>query len=86
MGCTPTVTGMSPSITPAATKVASATSASTRARLRSPRATPSRPDLAMAAVAGGINAAEARVRAAVPLVSLMYLEPDLYRADLAKPV
>ena len=45
-----------------------------------------RPDADMAAVAGGINAAEARVRAAVPLVSLMYLEPDLYRADLAKPV
>ncbi|MGI8681778.1 MAG: cation diffusion facilitator family transporter [Mycobacteriales bacterium] len=45
-----------------------------------------RPDADMADVARGINAAEARVRAAVPLVSLMYLEPDLYRADLAKPV
>ena len=38
----------------------------------------------MAEIAGGINAAEARVRDAVPVVSLMYLEPDLYRPDGAR--
>lgn len=42
------------------------------------------PDADMAQVASGINAAEQRVRAAVPLVSLMYLEPDVYRAELAE--
>ncbi len=38
----------------------------------------------MAEVARAINAAEDRVRAAVPVVSLIYLEPDLYHADLAE--
>jgi len=33
-----------------------------------------------AAVAGAINAAESRVRAAVPIASVIYLEPDLRRA------
>jgi len=42
------------------------------------------PDAEMAQVAKAINAAEDRVRAAVPTVSHMYLEPDLYRAALAE--
>lgn len=47
------------------------------------------PDADMAQVARAIDAAEERVRAAVPDVALMYLEPDLYRADrggLTEPV
>ncbi|MBO0774877.1 MAG: cation diffusion facilitator family transporter [Actinobacteria bacterium] len=41
-----------------------------------------------AAVAAGIDAAERRVRAAVPIASLIYLEPDLYQeaaADVTDP-
>ena len=34
-------------------------------------------------IVAGINAAERRVRAAVPTVGVIYLEPDIYRADLA---
>ena len=40
------------------------------------------------AVAAGIDAAEQRVRAAVPIAEMIYLEPDLYqssRADTADP-
>ena len=40
------------------------------------------------AVAAGIDAAERRVRAAVPIAEMIYLEPDLYqssRADEADP-
>jgi cation diffusion facilitator family transporter len=40
------------------------------------------------AIAAGIDAAEQRVRAAVPIAELIYLEPDLYqssRADAADP-
>ncbi|TCJ99674.1 cation diffusion facilitator family transporter [Nocardia alba] len=37
------------------------------------------PNLDIAAVAAAIDAAELRVRAAVPPASLIYLEPDLYR-------
>jgi cation diffusion facilitator family transporter len=40
------------------------------------------------AVAAGIDAAEQRVRAAVPIAEMIYLEPDLYqssRADAADP-
>jgi hypothetical protein len=37
---------------------------------------PSVPDLARA-----IDAAEARVRAAVPIARVIYLEPDVYRSD-----
>jgi cation diffusion facilitator family transporter len=40
------------------------------------------------AVAAGIDAAERRVRAAVPIAEMIYLEPDLYqssRADAADP-
>jgi cation diffusion facilitator family transporter len=40
------------------------------------------------AIATGIDAAEQRVRAAVPIAELIYLEPDLYqssRADTADP-
>ncbi len=33
-----------------------------------------------ASIAGGIDAAERRVRAAVPIARIIYLEPDLYRA------
>ena len=35
------------------------------------------PDLDMAGLAGAIDAAEARLRAAVPIVQLIYIEPDL---------
>ena len=41
-----------------------------------------------AALVSGIDTAERRVRAAVPIAELIYLEPDLYqesRADLADP-
>src|SRR5215470_5418784 len=40
------------------------------------------------AIAAGIDAAEQRVRAAVPIAGLIYLEPDLYEAsrqDIADP-
>ncbi|WP_141809079.1 cation diffusion facilitator family transporter [Nocardia bhagyanarayanae] len=37
------------------------------------------PGLGIAAIAEAIDAAEARVRAAVPTVNRIYLEPDLYR-------
>jgi cation diffusion facilitator family transporter len=36
-----------------------------------------------AQIVAGINAAEARVRTAVPEAETIYLEPDIYRADLA---
>lgn len=36
-------------------------------------------DLSVTAIAHAIDAAEARVRAAVPIVKLIYLEPDLWR-------
>jgi len=39
-------------------------------------------------VAAGIDAAERRVRSAVPIAEMIYLEPDLYessRADAADP-
>ncbi|MEU9144843.1 cation diffusion facilitator family transporter [Streptomyces sp. NPDC048349] len=35
-------------------------------------------------VADAINAAEARIRAAVPIARVIYLEPDIYRPDAAK--
>lgn len=44
------------------------------------------PELTVAGIAAAIDAAEARVRAAVPAVDLVYLEPDLYRQDRAAPV
>ena len=43
-----------------------------------------RHDETAAEVARGIDAAEARIRAAVPIATLIYLEPDLYRAAPAK--
>jgi cation diffusion facilitator family transporter len=42
-----------------------------------------RGDQAAAQLAAGINAAERRVRTAVPIARLIYLEPDLYRPGLA---
>jgi cation diffusion facilitator family transporter len=42
-----------------------------------------RHDETAAAIAAGIDAAERRVRAAVPIAELIYLEPDLYRAAAA---
>jgi cation diffusion facilitator family transporter len=36
-----------------------------------------------AQIASGINTAEGRVRAAVPIATTIYLEPDLYHPDLA---
>ena len=47
-----------------------------------------RHDDTAAAVAAGIDAAERRIRAAVPIAELIFLEPDLYRAarlDVADP-
>jgi divalent metal cation (Fe/Co/Zn/Cd) transporter len=41
-----------------------------------------------AAIAAGIDEAERRIRAAVPIAEVIYLEPDLYRAadaDLTDP-
>ena len=38
-----------------------------------------------AEVAGAINAAEARIRAVVPLATVIYLEPDLDRSAVASP-
>jgi divalent metal cation (Fe/Co/Zn/Cd) transporter len=38
-----------------------------------------------ASVAAGIDAAERRVRAAVPIAELIYLEPDLYQPSRANP-
>lgn len=38
-------------------------------------------DASAAEIATAINSAEARVRVAVPLAHLIYLEPDLWRAD-----
>ncbi|GGS39800.1 cation diffusion facilitator family transporter [Streptomyces nojiriensis] len=35
-------------------------------------------------VADAINAAEARIRAAVPIARVIYLEPDIYRPEAAK--
>ena len=42
-----------------------------------------RHDETAAAIAAGIDAAERRVRAAVPIAELIYLEPDIYRAAAA---
>jgi hypothetical protein len=42
-----------------------------------------RHDETAAEVAAGINAAERRVRAAVPIADVIYLEPDLYWSHLA---
>jgi cation diffusion facilitator family transporter len=39
------------------------------------------PDLTLPQVAAGIDAAEAAVRARVPAVDLIYIEPDLYRSS-----
>ena len=41
------------------------------------------PGSTAAQIVAGINAAERRVRAAVPLDAVIYLEPDLYQPDLA---
>ncbi|MGW4715043.1 cation diffusion facilitator family transporter [Nocardia sp. NPDC004260] len=41
------------------------------------------PGLDIAAIAGAIDEAEARVRAAVPAARVIYLEPDLYRTEPA---
>ncbi len=41
------------------------------------------PTLSFAQVASEIDAAEARVRAAVPIARLSYLEPDVFRPDVA---
>ncbi len=42
------------------------------------------PGLEMAQVASAIDDAEARVRAAEPLATMIYIEPDLYRPQLAE--
>jgi cation diffusion facilitator family transporter len=44
-----------------------------------------RHDDTAASVAAGIDAAERRIRAAVPIAELIYLEPDLYQAGRADP-
>lgn len=43
------------------------------------------PELTAAALAAGINAAEQRVRAAVPIAETIYLEPDIYHPDQEDP-
>jgi cation diffusion facilitator family transporter len=43
------------------------------------------PELTAADLAAGINAAEQRVRAAVPIAETIYLEPDIYRPGLVDP-
>jgi cation diffusion facilitator family transporter len=42
-------------------------------------------DESAAGVAAGINAAERRIRAAVPIAELIFLEPDIYQAARADP-
>ncbi len=42
------------------------------------------PGLSVADVAKAIDAAESRVRAAVPIARMIYLEPDLYRTAVAE--
>lgn len=44
-----------------------------------------RTDMPLADVAAHINTIEQRVRNAVPLATIIYLEPDVYRADAAAP-
>jgi divalent metal cation (Fe/Co/Zn/Cd) transporter len=47
-----------------------------------------RHDASAASVVAAIDAAERRIRAAVPIAELIYLEPDIYRAaraDLTDP-
>ena len=41
--------------------------------------------LTAAELAAGIDAAEKRIRAAVPIAETIYLEPDIYRPDQADP-
>jgi cation diffusion facilitator family transporter len=43
-------------------------------------------DLIAVDLAAGINAAEKRVRAAVPIAETIYLEPDIYRPDRVDPL
>jgi len=43
------------------------------------------PELTAAALAVGIDAAEERIRAAVPIAEVIYLEPDIYRPGHADP-
>jgi cation diffusion facilitator family transporter len=43
------------------------------------------PGASAAAVAQAIDAAEARVRSAVPIARVIYLEPDIYSADRSAP-
>jgi cation diffusion facilitator family transporter len=44
-----------------------------------------RHDDTAASIAAGIDAAEHRIRAAVPIAKLIFLEPDIYRAGRADP-
>ena len=47
-----------------------------------------RPDDTATRIVAGIDAAEKRVRAAVPIATTIYLEPDIYdraQADLSDP-
>jgi divalent metal cation (Fe/Co/Zn/Cd) transporter len=43
------------------------------------------PELTAAALAAGINAAEKRVRGAVPIAETIYLEPDIYHPGQEDP-
>jgi divalent metal cation (Fe/Co/Zn/Cd) transporter len=40
----------------------------------------------IAALAAAIDTIEVRIRTAVPIATLIYIEPDLYRADAAEPL
>jgi hypothetical protein len=42
-----------------------------------------RPDSTAASIAAGIDAVERRIRAAVPIAELIFLEPDIYQAGRA---
>jgi len=44
------------------------------------------PEVMAADLAAGINAAEKRVRAAVPIARTIYLEPDIYHPDQVDPL
>jgi divalent metal cation (Fe/Co/Zn/Cd) transporter len=44
-----------------------------------------RHDNTAASIAAGIDAVERRIRAAVPIAELIFLEPDIYQAGRADP-
>ena len=49
------------------------------------RPTPVPANTAAEDIAATIDAAEARIRGALPIARIIYLEPDIYRADAGRP-